>query len=200
LMHIAQDVRELQRQSELRTEVRERWKQPTVSDVLGPDAAAPKPGSAEALVRVPRFGTGYEVPLIEGVRGDDLNRGIGHFPGAGPGQIGNFALAGCVVANGEPFGQLTALRPGDKVIVETSDALYNYVIDTRAEDLVVPFTEGWVLEQVPVAPKGEAPPGMPRFHSTTPTVPLITLTTCSEMFHSDDRLVAFGRLATTTPK
>jgi sortase A len=157
-------------------------------------------GTAVGLVRLPRFGSAYEVPLIEGVRGGDLSRGIGHFPGAGPGQIGNFALAGYMVTHGEPFRLLPDLVPGDKVIVETSDAVYTYVLDTKPQDLVVPFTQAWVIDPVPVAPKGDAPPGMPKFDSTTPTEPIITLTTSSELFHTDDRLVAFGHLSATTPK
>ena len=81
-------------QAKIKEDLRDRWQHPTVADVLGPEAAAPAVGSAQALVRIPRFGTSYEVPLIEGVRDEDLSRGIGHFPGTGPGQIGNFALAG----------------------------------------------------------------------------------------------------------
>ena len=139
--------------------------------------------------------------MIEGVRDSDLSRGIGHFPGTGPGQIGNFALAGHRVTHGEPFRDLPDLRPGDEVIVETADAIYTYVLDTDPNDLVVSFTENWVLDSVPVPPEGEAPPGMPDFDSSsTPDESIITLTTCSELFHTDNRLVAFGHLLSTTPK
>ena len=157
-------------------------------------------GSAQALVRIPRFGTSYEVPLIEGVRDEDLSRGIGHFPGTGPGQIGNFALAGHRVTHGEPFRGMPDLRPGDEVIVETSDATYTYELDTNPNDLIIPFTQSWVIDPVPVPPEGEAPPGMPTFDSPRPSKALITLTTCSELFHTDNRMVAFGHLVTTTPK
>ena len=33
-----------------------------------------------------------------------------------------------------------------------------------------------------------------------PTEALITLTTCAELFHTSDRLVAFGHLVRTNPK
>jgi sortase A len=33
-----------------------------------------------------------------------------------------------------------------------------------------------------------------------PTEALITLTTCAELFHTSDRLVAFGHLVRTEPK
>ncbi len=186
--------------AEIRADLRARWEHPTVVDVLGPDASAPALGSAQALVRIPRFGTSYEVPLIEGVRDGDLARGIGHFPGTGPGQIGNFALAAHRVTHGEPFRSMPDLRPGDEVIVETSDATYTYVLDTNPNDLEVSFTEGWVIDPVPVPPEGEAPPGMPTFDSPRPRTALITLTTCSELFHTDNRLVAFGHLVKTSPK
>jgi sortase A len=186
--------------AEIRAELREQWAYPTVTDVLGPAVSSYAQGTAQALVRIPRFGSDYEVPLIEGVRDDDLSRGIGHFPGTGPGQIGNFALAGHRVTHGEPFHDMPDLRPGDQVIIETADATYTYVLDTNPNDLIVPFTAGWVLDPVPVAPEGEAPPGMPTFPSTRPLEALITLTTCSELFHTDDRMVAFGHLVTTTPK
>jgi sortase A len=194
------DVVAKHKQADIRADLRERWAHPTVADVLGPAAAAPVQGTAQALVRIPRFGNSYEVPLIEGVRDSDLSRGIGHFPGTGPGQIGNFALAAHRITHGEPFRQMPALRPGDEVIVETSDATYTYVLDTNPNDLVVPFSEGWVIDPVPVPPRGEAPPGMPVFDSTRPHEALITLTTCSELFHTDDRMIAFGHLVSTTPK
>lgn len=187
-------------QAVLKQEIRERWQQPTVSDVLGPEAPLAQ-GSAAALVRIPRFGPDYEMPLIEGVRAADLEQGIGHFAGAGPGQIGNFALAAYQVTHGQPFHDLRELRPGDRIIVETSSATYTYAVDTDPENLVVPFTSAWVVDQVPKAPAGQAPSGMPAVEtSEAPTQALITLTTSAELFHSDERLVAFGHLATTAPK
>jgi len=200
-------------QRELRQDIRERWQHPTVIDVVGPETSPPL-GSADSLIRVPRFGAQYEMAIVEGVRDEDLGRGVGHFPGAGPGQIGNFALAAHRVTNGEPFYDLPLLRPGDRVIVETSDATYTYVLDTNPNDLVLPFTEGWVIDPAPVAPAGEAPPGMPTFESERapgapeapesdprpPTEAIITLSTSSELFNSDERMVAFGHLVTATPK
>lgn len=187
--------------ADLREEIHAKWEYPTLVDLVGPQSSSASLGSADALVRIPAFGADFEVPLIEGVRDSDLARGIGHFPGTGPGQIGNFALAGHRVTHGEPFHDLPDLRHGDEIIIETSDAIYTYVLDTDPNDLVVPFTSDWVIDAVPVAPEGEAPPGMPVFESeNNATSAIITLTTCSELFHTDDRLVAFGHLASTIPK
>lgn len=189
-----------QRHEGIRAEIREGWEQPTVSDVLGPEAAAPVLGEPLGLVRIPRFGREYEIPLIEGVRSGDLGKGIGHFSGAAPGQIGNVALVAHRVTQGKPFTRLSELRRGDRVIIETADATYTYLLDTSPKDLVLPFTQSWVLDPVPIPPRGQAPPGMPRFSSPEPTRALLTLTTSSEPFSADERMVAFGHLTKVTPK
>jgi sortase A len=195
------DIISKRKQAELRDDLEARWEYPTVVDVLGPASVGNKLGSAEALIRIPAFGDSYEVPMIEGVRDSDLAKGIGHFPGTGPGQVGNFALAAHRVTHGEPFRKMPELRPGDEIIVETADATYTYELDTNPNDLNVSFTQNWVIDQVPVPPEGQsAPPGMPTFDSQQPTEAIITLTTCSELFHTDNRLVAFGHLVATTPK
>lgn len=195
------DIIAKRKQAELRDELEARWEYPTVIDVLGPASVGNKLGSSDALIRIPAFGDDYEVPMVEGVRDSDLSKGIGHFPGTGPGQVGNFALAAHRVTHGEPFRRLPELRPGDQVVVETADATYIYELDTDPNDLNIPFTQNWVLDPMPVPPEGQpAPPGMPTFDSPSPTEAIITLTTCSELFHTDDRLVAFGHLVETTPK
>ena len=87
------------------------------------------------------------------------------------------------------------LRPGDRVIVETRRSVFTYVLDTGGDALAVPFTAGWVLEPAPRNPEGGDA-------ATRPLVGqrLITLTTCSELFHTDDRYVAFGHLASERPR
>jgi sortase A len=87
------------------------------------------------------------------------------------------------------------LRPGDKVIVETADATYTYVLDTDPNDLVIPFTGIWVLDPVPHNPEpGGVEPAQRKGQR------LITLTTCSELFHTDNRMIAFGHLVSTKRK
>lgn len=194
------DVVASREQADLRDQIRLQWRHPTVADILGPQNSVSALGTAEGLVRIPRFGTDYEVPLIEGVRDEDLSLGIGHFPGTEPGQIGNLALTAHRVTSGDIFAELKTLRPGDKVVIETSSVTYTYVMDTDPRDLVLPITADWVLHPVPVAPGGSAPPGMPPLSPRHPTEALITLTTSSEIFHSDTRLVAFGHLISIEPK
>ena len=117
-------------------------------------------------------------------------RGFGHFEdSAGPGQQGNYALAAHRITHGEPLRRMPDLRAGDKVVVETRTAAYTYELDHRPARLVVPFTAGWVVDALPDNPEqGGVEPDQGAGQR------LITLTTCSEIFHTDDRLVAFGHL------
>ncbi len=154
-------------------------------------------GTASAVVRIPRFGDDYAVPLLEGTSEDALAAGIGTFDdSARPGGRGNLTLAGHRITHGEPLRDMPELQPGDQIVVETKDAVHTYVLDTGGDDLVVPFTETWVLDPLPTNPEGGGvePP------SQTSGQRLITLTTCSELFHTDDRLIAFGHLVETVPK
>jgi sortase A len=113
---------------------------------------------------------------------------------AAAGAKGNYVLAAHRVTHGEPFADFPSLRPGDLVHVETRAATYTYVLDTGGEDLIVPFTETWVLDPKPVNPRegGTQPPDDAGDQ-------LITLVTCSEIFHTEDRSVVFGHLVKTTP-
>jgi sortase A len=146
-------------------------------------------GDVSALVRIPRFGSSWVMPVLEGTSDDVLSQGIGHVADtAPPGAVGNYALAGHRITHGEPLRHMPDLRPGDKVVVETRTVAYTYVLDTDPNDLIVPFTSGWVLDPFPVNPSGGVTPDA-RYGRE-----LITLTTCSELFHTDDRMIAFGHL------
>jgi sortase A len=165
-------------------------------------------GQASALIRIPRFGSKYAVPVLEGapdgtISSDILAKGYGHFQSGGvdgakvaePGDLGNYALAAHRVTHGEPLRRMPDLRPGDKVIVETVDATYTYALDTNPNDLVIPFTGVWVLDPLPHNPN----PGGPEPRQVQGQR-LITLTTCSEIFHTDNRMIAFGHLVSVTKK
>lgn len=147
-------------------------------------------GRVSAIIRIPRFGEEYAVPVLEGTSDEVLSAGFGRFAGsARPGARGNFALAAHRVTHGEPLRDMPNLEPGDEVVVETARWTYTYVLDTAGDALTVPFTAGWVLDELPTNPDGDVQPAQ------EPGQRLLTLTTCSELFHTDDRLVAFGHLA-----
>ena len=153
-------------------------------------------GKASALIRIPRFGSSYVVPVLEGVAPDVLARGFGHFmESSDPGQAGNYALAAHRVTHGEPLRRMPELRPGDSVIVETAGATYSYRLDTDPDRLVIPSTGVWVLDPVPKNPEAGGPQPAQRAGQK-----LITLTTCSEIFHTNDRMITFGHLVKTIEK
>ena len=159
-------------------------------------------GEASALIRIPKFGKKYVVPVLEGTSQDILAKGFGHFdtgkPGGGtafPGDVGNYAVAAHRVTHGEPLRHMPDLRPGDRVIVETVDSTYTYELDTNPNDLVIPFTETWVLDPLPHNPD----PGEPEPEQVQGQR-LITLATCSEIFHTDNRMIAFGHLVSVKTK
>ena len=152
-------------------------------------------GKASALIRIPKFGKKYVVPVLEGVSPDVLAKGYGHFTkSADPGEVGNYALAAHRVTHGEPLRRMPELRPGDEVVVETVDTTFTYRLDTDPRKLVIPFTGTWVLDPLPKNPDGGPQPAQRQGQR------LITLTTCSEIFHTDNRMIAFGHLVSATPK
>jgi len=152
-------------------------------------AAAPQtfnPGQGFALLHIPRLGTGWVRPIVEGVALDDLRKGVGHYPEtATPGEIGNFAVAGHRATNGEPFRALDLLRPGDPVIVETADSWFVYTVDNTR---IVAPTHVSVLLPVPDQP------------GVKPTKAIITLTTCNPRWASYQRMIVTGTLVETRPK
>ena len=151
-------------------------------------------GEASALIRIPKFGNDYVIPVLEGTSDDILAKGFGRFEDtAQAGQVGNYALAGHRVTHGEPLRDMPDLRPGDEVIVETRKFTYTYELDTDPNDLVIPFTGTWVLEPDPKNPDGGA-------EANHKFKRLITLTTCSELFHTDNRMIAFGHLVKAEKK
>ena len=153
-------------------------------------------GKASALIRIPAFGRSYVVPVLEGTSSDVLSRGYGHFTrSAHPGEVGNYALAGHRVTHGEPLRRMPELRPGDRVVVETVDRSLHLPARHRpATTSVIPFTGTWVLDPLPKNP------GAVRNRGRSSGQRLITLTTCSEIFHTDDRMIAFGHLVSSRPK
>lgn len=148
-------------------------------------------GDAIGLLRVQRFGDDYEVPIVPGFDKRALARGVGWYEkGAKPGEIGNFAIAGHRVTHGEPFRDFLKLRKGDEVVVETRTNIFTYVLRNNGDAITVDFTTSWPLQAVPA-------PGKARERATEP---LLTMLTCSELFHTRNRQVAIGDLTKTVDK
>ncbi|MFJ3585272.1 class E sortase [Streptomyces sp. NPDC090127] len=158
----------------------------------GPAAAGPSTGGhaggsslAYAIIRIPRIG--LTAPIARGVgKRSVLDRGyVGHYPNTGgPGQTGNFALAGHRNTHGEPFRHINRLTKGDRIRVQTRDASYEYVVD-RVLAQTSPRDTG-VIQPVPrslVKPSyGYSQPGA-----------YLTLTTCTPEFSSTYRLIVWAK-------
>ncbi|MFH9011113.1 class E sortase [Streptomyces sp. NPDC017943] len=150
-----------------------------------PQRPAPGAGEAYAVLRVPRFGPGFAPVVVEGVSSGDLRKGPGHFPGtAGPGEKGNFAVAGHRTGWGEPFRRLPDLRKGDALEVEREGRAYTYRV-TRTK--VVEPSDVAVVAPVPGRPHAR------------PEKARITLITCADRGWDGTyahRFVVWGELDT----
>ncbi len=145
----------------------------------------------EGLLRVPRFGDDYEVPILLGFDDPTFAKGIGMYPeGAKPGEVGNLVLAAHRVTHGEPFRHFFDLKAGDDIIVETRTEIFTYRLRDNGDATRVDFRTTWPLQPVP----------SPDAAGVEPTEKLVTLLTCSELFHTDDRSVAVGELVDVQTK
>ncbi|WP_432498437.1 class E sortase [Kineococcus auxinigenes] len=149
---------------------------PAVPDV----DQSPPTGDAFAIVYVPRFGSDYAVPVVEGIGAEELEDGIGHYPGtAVPGGVGNFAIAGHRVTYGKPFHRVAELQEGDAVVVATAERWYTYRV--RRHRIVTP-QQVEIIAPVPDRP-GEQP-----------TEAWLTMTACHPMYSARERYIVYAQL------
>lgn len=167
-----------QKQGEIKQSIATNWDNGIDGDDIG-------------LLRVGRFGSDFEAPIVEGFDDDALASGVGWDPkSARPGEIGNFAIAGHRVTHGEPFAKFPDLKKGDEVVVETRTKIFTYTLRNSGTSITVDFSEGWPLQRVPD----------PDAAGERPTEAVITMVTCSELFHTRNRNVVIGDLVSETDK
>lgn len=164
---------------------------PAATRAARPAAGTPARDRAYAVLRVPRLG--LVVPVAQGVdKRAVLDKGYaGQYPGtAGPGERGNFALAGHRNTHGEPFRYIDRLRAGDELIVDLRGRRYTYVVGKILNETTERDTG--VIAPVPrsvVKPdQGYSEPAA-----------YITLTTCTPEYSSKYRLVVWGTLRSSGP-
>ncbi|MDR0959961.1 MAG: sortase [Propionibacteriaceae bacterium] len=147
--------------------------------------AAVESGEAIAIVRVPRFGDDWAVPVVEGTSLAALRQGLGWYADTvGAGEVGNFALAGHRFGWGEPFSGLAGLEPGDEIIVEANGRRHTYRVE--AADLTIARDSSELLDAVPNGP------------GLVPTRAVITLTTSATRLPSPNLTVVIGVLEDST--
>ena len=184
-------------QEQTARELEQTWKPQAGGAVGAPGARAADPGKgatlaqipmgrAFALIRVPRFGRDYVRPILQGTELSVLDEGVGHYDtSAGPGQVGNFAVAGHRVTYAKPFNQIAELQSGDAVVVETRTTYYVYRV--VGHTIVTP-------DRVDVV----AP--VPEHPGVKPTTAMMTMTACHPEFSARERYVVFSALSQTIPK
>ena len=167
-----------QKQAEIKKETKIQWEKGVEGDAI-------------AMLRIKRFGTDFEVPIVKGFDDGALARGVGWDPESeSPGEVGNFAIAGHRVTHGEPFSKFPKLKKGDTIVVETRREVFTYRLRNSGTSIRVTFSTPWPLWRVP-DPDGR---------NKKPTERLITMVTCAELFHTKYRNVVIGELVSTYDK
>ncbi|GAC1408676.1 MAG: hypothetical protein NVSMB57_00260 [Actinomycetota bacterium] len=138
------------------------------------------PGDALTRIRIPKLKV--SVIVVEGITGNALRAGAGHYPGTSlPGEVGNVAIAGHRTGFGEPFRHLEQMTKGDLVYLDTPLGQYTY----RVMGDVDGHKNPWITDQID-------------WTVTTPTpTPVLTLTTCDPPHTSDNRLIVRAELVDT---
>lgn len=149
-----------------------------------PATPAPGPGELLGLLYVPAWDAQPRT-ILEGIdQASVLDIGsAGHYPGSGgPGELGNFALAGHRTTYGKPFSKVDELAEGDDLVVRTGEAWYVYEV-TRTQ-IVTPADVGVVA---PI-PDGESEPAR-----------YLTLTSCHPRYSAAERYIVHGELVRWLP-
>lgn len=163
---------------------------PPGADLSNPPVMDPV-GAAEpfAVIYIPRLGDGWKRVIRETVDVQSVlnsyDAGVGHYPGTQmPGEVGNFAIAGHDSGWGNTFIDLSRLRLGDEIYVQTKLGWITYTF--RNFQFVQPEAVD-VLLPVPAHPGASA------------SDRLITITTCNPPFHAAERLIAYGTFQSWQP-
>jgi sortase A len=146
----------------------------------------PAPGGNIGVIYIPRFGTDYFRPVMQGTTPAVLDSlGIGHYEGtAMPGAVGNFAVAGHRQTHGAVLDAVDSLVPGDRIYVQTREGYYIYVF--RNSEIVLPSMTEVLLP-------------VPNNAAATPTEGYLTMTSCNPRFGSTERFVAYSILERWQP-
>lgn len=71
-----------------------------------------------------------DVPVVEGVKNENLRVAVGHFPGTAlPGAIGNCSIAGHrSYSFGRFFNRLNEIKAGDEIVIKSKSGTYKYIV------------------------------------------------------------------------
>jgi sortase A len=146
---------------------------------------APSPNAGRddpAVMRIPALGSRWAYPVYNGTTAKQLDKGLGHYPStAGPGQAGNYAVAGHRSSNSgfAPFAELPdRIKRGSRIIVTAPTGRYTYTV-TKTQHV----TPDAVRVLRPDQGRG-----------ADPKKRLITLITCTPRYGSTGRFIVYGYL------
>jgi sortase A len=93
-------------------------------------ASVPIPTPApEHAIRIQIPAIGVEAPIVQGTGEEQLKKGVGQYIGsANPGEKNNIVLSAHNDIFGEIFRDLDRLKPGDQVVIYTSQRSYTYIV------------------------------------------------------------------------
>lgn len=135
-------------------------------------------GSGIAVLRIPRFGRGYHLVIVEGTGYEDLKKGPGHYPETAlPGQVGNFSVAGHRTTYLAPFSHIDAIRDGDVIRLQMPYAMFVYRAFMHR---VVTASDMSVLR--------------------SPNHELLELQACHPRFFATHRYIVYARLVSVLPR
>jgi sortase A len=186
-------------QSDLNSSLRHGWGT-SAPDITRVHVGNVPLGSGIAVLRIPRFGKGYHMVIVEGTEYEDLKKGPGHYPQTAlPGQVGNFAVAGHRTTYLAPFNRIDTLRAGDAIVLETKSKWLTYIVKTiPAGDGYprIPYQEIVDPSDVAVAfPVPDQPDANKR-----PTLKLLTFTSCNPKYSAAQRIVVHAELDSVRSK
>lgn len=149
--------------------------------LVDPAPAVPAVGKPYVQIRIPALGADWSWIVVEGVDLPQLALGPGHYPGtAGPGEVGNFSVAGHRAGHAAPFENLDRLKAGDVVNFSVGEDHWSYRVE---RSFLTEPTDIGVIEPVPEQP------------NAVPTERLMTLTTCDPKYGVRfQRLIVVGTL------
>jgi sortase A len=108
----------------------------------------PTPSLSHAT-RIQIAAIGVDAPVVQGDGWEQLKKGVGqHVGSANPGQKGNIVLSAHNDVFGEIFRDLDQLKPGDEIIISTSQQSYVYLV---SQTLVVEPTRVEMMAPSPDA-------------------------------------------------
>lgn len=147
-----------------------------------PVMGAPAAVQSFAVMYVPRFGADWSRVIRESTDVEKVlnsyTAGVGHYTETQmPGAIGNFAVAGHDTGWGNTFIDVSKLRIGDAIYIQTRDAWYTYRF--RNFEYVQPNAVSVLLP-------------VPRASGAQAANRIMTITTCNPPYHAAERLIAYS--------